>query len=45
MVAWEDLAWLRPRDGLAPGQEDRLLGRTLRRDVPMGESILEEDVE
>ncbi|MDX6650821.1 MAG: hypothetical protein QOJ97_2772 [Solirubrobacteraceae bacterium] len=40
-----DLAWLRPRDGLAPGEEDRLLGRTLRREVPAGESILEEDVE
>jgi N,N'-diacetyllegionaminate synthase len=39
-----DLAWLRPRDGLAPGQEDRLLGRALLRDVPMGESILEDDV-
>jgi N,N'-diacetyllegionaminate synthase len=39
-----DLTWLRPRDGLAPGQEDRLLGRALRRDVPSGESILEEDV-
>ena len=40
-----DLAWLRPRDGLAPGEEDRVLGRALRRDVPVGESILEEDVE
>ncbi len=44
-LAFEDLAWLRPRDGLAPGQEDLLIGRTLRRDVPAGESILEEDVE
>lgn len=40
-----DLAWLRPRDGLAPGEEGKLLGRALRRAVPMGESILEEDVE
>lgn len=45
VVALGDLAWLRPRDGLAPGQEDLLLGRALRRDVPLGESILAEDVE
>jgi N,N'-diacetyllegionaminate synthase len=44
VVGPEDLAWLRPRDGLAPGEEGRLLGRELRRDVPMGESILEDDV-
>jgi N,N'-diacetyllegionaminate synthase len=40
----EDLAWLRPRDGLAPGQEGLLLGHTLRRDVPEGDSILAADV-
>jgi N,N'-diacetyllegionaminate synthase len=40
-----DLVWLRPRDGLAPGEEDRLVGRALRRDVPFGESILPGDVE
>lgn len=40
-----DLVWLRPRDGLAPGQENELLGRDLRRDVAAGESILPEDVE
>jgi len=45
VLASEDLAWLRPRDGLAPGQEDRLLGRKLTRDVPMGDSILPEHVE
>jgi sialic acid synthase SpsE len=45
VVTLEDLAWLRPRDGLAPGQEDLLLGRALLRDVPMGDSILAEDVE
>ncbi|MGH2824836.1 MAG: N-acetylneuraminate synthase family protein [Thermoleophilaceae bacterium] len=39
-----DLAWLRPRDGLTPGQEGRLLGRALRHEVAMGESILEDDV-
>jgi N,N'-diacetyllegionaminate synthase len=45
VVEWKDLAWLRPRDGLAPGQEQLVLGRELRRNVPMGESIRTEDVE
>jgi sialic acid synthase SpsE len=44
VLEWDDLAWLRPRDGLAPGDEHRLLGKALRRDVPMGESIGEDDV-
>lgn len=45
VLEWDDLAWLRPRDGLAPGEEDKLLGRALKRDIPMGESIGEDDVE
>ena len=40
----EDLIWLRPRDGLAPGEEHLLMGRALKRDVPEGESILAADV-
>jgi N,N'-diacetyllegionaminate synthase len=43
-VRREDLIWLRPRDGLAPGDEHLLVGRTLVRDVPEGESILAADV-
>jgi N,N'-diacetyllegionaminate synthase len=45
VIELADLDWLRPRDGLAPGQETLLIGRPLRRDVPAGESILAEDVE
>ena len=41
----QDLVWLRPRDGLAPGQEGQLLERTLTRDVAHGESIVASDVE
>jgi N,N'-diacetyllegionaminate synthase len=41
----EDLTWLRPRDGLAPGQEMLLLERRLTRDVAHGESIVTADVE
>lgn len=44
VLAPGDLTWLRPRDGLAPGQEDRLIGRALRRAVTFGETIRAEDV-
>jgi sialic acid synthase SpsE len=44
-VAAADLVWLRPRgQGLAPGSEDRLVGRRLRRAVAAGQPILPEDV-
>jgi sialic acid synthase SpsE len=39
-----DVLWQRPRDGLAPGRERELVGRTLGRDVPAGDSLLLEDV-
>lgn len=41
----EDLTWMRPRDGLAPGEEHRLVGRALVRDVSVGEALLPSDVE
>ena len=41
----QDLIWLRPRDGLAPGEEWQLLERALNRDVAHGESIVAADVE
>jgi sialic acid synthase SpsE len=44
VVALGDLAWLRPRDGLEPGREGELVGRTLARDVAGGDSILLEDL-
>ena len=34
-----DLAWLRPADGLAPGNEDKLLGHALRAAVKAGERL------
>jgi sialic acid synthase SpsE len=40
----EDLIWLRPRDGLAPGEEHLLVGNALTRDVTEGESILVADI-
>lgn len=44
-LAEADLIWVRPAVGLAPGQEHRLLARTLTRDVAAGEAITESDVE
>ncbi len=39
-----DLAWTRPADGLLPGEESRLIGRTLKRDIIFGEKLYESDV-
>ena len=44
-LSLEDLTWIRPGGGLPPGQEDRLVGRRLRRDVAFGEPLKVEDVE
>jgi N,N'-diacetyllegionaminate synthase len=41
----EDLIWVRPAIGLAPGQERQLLTRALARDVVAGEAITEKDVD
>lgn len=37
-----DLSWVRPRDGLAPGEEHRLVGGTLAVGVPRGRPVLPE---
>jgi sialic acid synthase SpsE len=39
-----DLTWLRPGGGLAPGEEGRVLGKTLRRALRSGERIELADV-
>ncbi len=41
----KDLTWIRPAVGLSPGEEDRLLGRCLKRAVFFGEPIQLSDVE
>ena len=41
----QDFTWIRPGTGLAPGEEHRLVGRQLKRDVAFGEPILVADVE
>jgi N-acetylneuraminate synthase/N,N'-diacetyllegionaminate synthase len=40
-----DLTWLRPGDGLPPGEEPALLGRPLRHAVTFGDRLGLEDVE
>jgi len=44
-VRFEDLLWIRPPVGLPPGQESRLIGRALLRDVAFGTPITGGDVE
>jgi N-acetylneuraminate synthase/N,N'-diacetyllegionaminate synthase len=44
VLASEDLTWLRPAGGLAPGNEAALVGKRLVRDVEHGEMLLETDV-
>jgi N-acetylneuraminate synthase/N,N'-diacetyllegionaminate synthase len=43
VLRWEDLSWVRPGDGLAPGQEGLVLNRKLARALRKGERILEQD--
>lgn len=44
VLQWEDLTWLRPGGGLAPGCETDLVGKKLARPVLAGEYILLKDV-
>jgi N,N'-diacetyllegionaminate synthase len=43
-LTFEDLSWVRPADGLAPGNEHLLVGRTLARDVSCGEPLTRAEV-
>lgn len=43
-LEWSDLMWVRPGDGLAPGEERLLIGRELKRDVRLGEKLLVTDI-
>jgi sialic acid synthase SpsE len=44
LLAFEDLTWIRPANGLAPGNEHLLVGRTLARDVSFGEPLTTAEV-
>jgi N,N'-diacetyllegionaminate synthase len=40
-----DLTWLRPGDGMRPGEEHELVGKALRRAVGFGDQLRPDDVE
>jgi sialic acid synthase SpsE len=42
VVAWEDLTWIRPAEGLLPGEENQVLGKTLKKAIKMGDFLLPE---
>lgn len=44
VIASHHLTWLRPGSGIAPGEEARLLGRALARDVAAGELLSLDDL-
>jgi N,N'-diacetyllegionaminate synthase len=43
VLAWDDLTWVRPGSGIAPGDEAAVIGRTLKRAVLQGELLRAED--
>jgi len=44
-ITWDDLKWIRPGGGLAPGQESLLLGKILSQDISIDEVILPDYLE
>ena len=44
-IAWADLMWTRPSGGMRPGEENRLVGRRLKRDMAFGEPFGRKHVE
>lgn len=45
VLALDDLTWIRPLRGLAPGEEARVLGRALKNPVCFGTPLMEEGLE
>lgn len=43
-ITMDNILWVRPGDGIKPGEEDRLLGKKLIRPIKSGEKILAVDV-
>lgn len=44
IITEQDLTWLRPAEGAAPGEEINLIGKSLNKDMEPGEAISIEDV-
>lgn len=45
VICYEDLTWIRPGDGLPPGEESRILGKKLRKNINGGAQIRAEHTE
>ena len=44
IIRFDDFDWVRPEDGLSPGSEEQLLGKSLSRKIRKGQIISLEDV-
>lgn len=44
-MQWKDLDWVRPGGGIPPGEEDKILGKTLKRALSKGSPISVDDLE
>lgn len=44
-IEMSDLTWLRPAGGIPPGEEEILIGKTLKREVAFGEQLSTDDLE
>jgi len=44
-LQWNHLSWVRPGNGLAPGREQEIIGRVVRRPISRGQLILPQNLE
>ena len=44
VITESDITWLRPGTGILAGQEEKVIGRELKKDLKMGDLITEEDL-
>jgi sialic acid synthase SpsE len=44
ILTLDDITWVRPGTGLAPGEEKKVLGKTLQRPIRKGERVLVKDI-
>ena len=42
IVKWDDISWVRPANGIPPGNESLILGKKLTKDIKNGELIIPE---
>jgi len=44
ILAWNDLIWVRPGTGFPPGDENRIIGKKIIRELKMGQVIQQNDI-